>query len=83
MRRAGHERPARLHTVEDDVNKTYNLWHPLYEVPAVALVEDYYRKNGRVVGLVLRFCDGHTAAMTYAEIRAATIDEQALQPVPA
>jgi len=53
--------------------KSYDLIHPLHGVPAVATQEDYWRENGRAVGLVLQFCDGHKTHMTYGEIEAARL----------
>jgi hypothetical protein len=46
-----------------------SLNHPLLNCPAEAAVIDNYMVNGRNVGLVLRFADGHTASLTYQEIR--------------
>jgi len=51
--------------------KSYDLIHPLHGVPAVATQEGYWRENGRAVGLILQFCDGHRTSMTYSEIEAA------------
>lgn len=45
------------------------LRHPLNGCPAVAEPTGFYRQNGRVVGLVLQFADGHTASLTFDEIR--------------
>lgn len=48
--------------------KTRELIHPLLDVPAVAVEVDYWRRNGRTAGLVLQFCDGHRASLTFAEV---------------
>lgn len=60
--------------------KTRELMHPVENVPAVAVEVDYWRQNGRAVGLVLQFCDGHRASLTYNEIeklqKAATAVEE-------
>lgn len=47
---------------------TYELQHPLHQVPAVAVQAGHYRQNGRNIGLELQFCDGHRASLTYDEI---------------
>lgn len=49
-------------------NRTRELLHPLLKVPAVAVVTGYYQRNGRNIGEVLQFVDGHRASLTYAEI---------------
>lgn len=48
--------------------QTYELQHPLHQVPSVAVQKGYYQQNGRAVGLELQFCDGHRASLTYDEI---------------
>lgn len=48
--------------------KTRELMHPVEGVPAVAIEVDYWRQNGRVVGLVLQFVGGHRASLTFDEI---------------
>lgn len=48
---------------------TVALRHPLNGCEAVATQAGYYQKNGRAVGLVLEFADGHRASLSYAEIR--------------
>jgi hypothetical protein len=48
--------------------QTYELQHPLHQVPSVAVKTGYYQQNGRPVGLELQFCDGHRASLTYDEI---------------
>lgn len=55
--------------------KTKTLLHPLHNVPTVAEIVDFYRDPapGRNAGLVLQFPDGHTASMTYDEIKKAII----------
>jgi len=45
------------------------LRHPLNHCPAAAEQVGYYQRNGRAVGLVLQFADGHRASLTYTEIR--------------
>lgn len=45
-----------------------HLRHPLTGCPAVADPVRYYQQNGRNVGLVLQFPDGHTASLSYSEI---------------
>lgn len=50
--------------------KQVALHHPLLGYPAVATQQGYYNCNGRVVGLVLVFPDGHTASLTFGEIQA-------------
>lgn len=50
--------------------QTYELQHPLHQVPSVAVKKGYYQQNGRAVGLELQFCDGHRASLTYDEINA-------------
>lgn len=57
--------------------QTYELQHPLHEVPSVAVQTGYYNQAGRAVGLKLEFCDGHTACLTYAEIERL---QQAIRP---
>lgn len=46
-----------------------DLMHPLVNVPASAHQVGWYTENGRTIGLKLEFPDGHTAHLTYAEIR--------------
>jgi hypothetical protein len=48
--------------------KAVHLQHPLLGCPAMAEFADYYLVNGRNVGMVLQFPDGHRASLTYAEI---------------
>lgn len=48
--------------------RTRELLHPLLKVPAVVVVTGYYQRNGRNIGEVLQFVDGHRASLTYAEI---------------
>lgn len=52
------------------------LRHPLLGCPAVAQQLDYYRENGRNVGLVLLFPDGHTASLSYEDIRELQTEEK-------
>lgn len=49
--------------------KQIELRHPINHCPATAVQTAYYFENGRCAGLVLLFPDGHTASLTYAEIR--------------
>lgn len=59
------------------------LRHPLNDCPAVAERVGYYRLAGYNVGLVLRFADGHTASLTYAEIRdLQAVPETAVTSIP-
>lgn len=45
------------------------LTHPIVNVPATAVIISPYMKDERQVGQVLQFADGHTASLTWAEIR--------------
>lgn len=50
----------------------HNLRHPLHEdVRLSAQVVDGWHENGRFAGLVLQFTDGHTASLSFDEIREA------------
>lgn len=49
--------------------KPVKLHHPINGCPAMAQPQGYYHQAGRAVGLVLLFPDGHTASLTFAEIR--------------
>ena len=51
----------------DPTPKTYQLMHPLLDIPATATQVGYWYENGRFVGLVL--LDGQTARLTFAEMR--------------
>ena len=49
---------------------THPLIHPLRPgaLPERAQIVNYYHQNGRAVGLVLTFADGHRASLTFAEV---------------
>lgn len=49
--------------------KALHLNHPILNVPAMARILGYYSQKGANVGLELQFADGHTANLTYQEIR--------------
>ena len=53
----------------DQPPKTYQLMHPLLDIPATATQVGYWHENGRFVGLVLLFADGQTTRLTFAEMR--------------
>ncbi len=66
-----------------DRTQTFELQHPLYQVPSVATKQGHYRENGEAIGLQLLFCDGHTACLTYEEIERleqAIADDDARRP---
>ena len=46
-----------------------HMRHPLHGLPSTPKVVGDYMENGRFVGLKLQFADGHTASLTFAEIR--------------
>lgn len=49
----------------------YHLRHPELDVPATAEYRGFWRQNGRVIGLALRFLgEHHDRKLTYAEIEA-------------
>ena len=47
---------------------TLELCHPLLAVPATASMIDLWQENGRLLGLELRFPDGHHTHLTFLEI---------------
>ena len=53
----------------EETTNEYRLMHPLENVPATATRTGYWYDNGRLAGLVLEFPGGHTASLTFAEIR--------------
>ena len=63
-------RPASVRIKRQPSRATVQLTHPILGCPAVASIADWYRQNGRNVGLILEFPDGHTASLSYSEIEA-------------
>ena len=59
---------ARINGLDPLYLVAVHLRHPLLGCPASASVKGRYVKDGRNVGLVLQFADGHTASLTYDEI---------------
>jgi hypothetical protein len=58
--------------IEVEPKVYHNLRHPLHpDVRLSARVMDGWHENGRFVGLVVQFTDGHTVSMTFEEIREA------------
>jgi len=56
-----------MNTIKTEVKLIY-LLHPIAETPSTGQQIGYYYEAGRAVGCKLRFPDGHTACLTYAEI---------------
>ena len=63
-------------TIKVEPKIYHSLRHPLHDdVRLSAMVVDRYHENGRFVGYKLQFTDGHTACLTFAEIRKLQSDE--------
>ena len=56
--------------MSEETAREYRLMHPLENVPATATQTSDWYDNGRLAGLVLVFPGGHTASLTFKEIRA-------------
>lgn len=61
---------------------TIDLRHPTKDVPATAVVLDFWLRNGRNAGLKLQFPGGHTCCLTYAEIADLQTNEETTHDNP-
>lgn len=48
--------------------KLVQLRHPINDQTTMGQKVDWYHHNGRCVGMVLLFSDGHQASLTFSEI---------------